>query len=777
MKRLLVLVAACGSSPPPVEVVVGDVTARIGSDPAKLELVTGGETRWSTHDGDFAQIGGVTATVDMMFGSFKFVAAATDGTQLIGQLGDVVATATGATFSLLHEGDAIGTGTLTIDGHHARLVLEATGGGRVVLGSDCTEGEHFAGLGGQSFDVDHRGQKVPLWVQEDGIGKFPDPDDIYAGLWFLTGRRHSTHTPMPMVLSSRNYAVAVDTDARAIFDMCSGDDARYEAWEPKLDLQVFLGADAKDATGQLVGWAGKQPERPPLATFAPWVDAIEGSANVRRVAQHLRDAGVPASAIWTEDWRGGEQTTTGYALHENWKVDRTLYPDLETLASDLHAQGFAFLVYHNTFLDDAGDVHAEATAAGYDIATRAGSPYEFNSVGLVGSSGLLDLTNAAGVAWAKGVMGAATMQGADGWMADFGEWQPADAKLASGEDALAVHNRYPVDWAKLTRELLPHGMFFMRSAWLHSQPLAHVIWPGDQQTDWSDGDGLPSVIPMGIGLGLTGFPYFGGDIGGYMSQGTTPTSEELWYRWASFGALQPVMRTHHGRSADANFQWEHDAASVAHFKRWATLHAQLAAYQWGSIGSYERDGLPLLRFLALEYPGEDWAWGSLDEYLLGDRILVAPVQVMGATSRTVQLPSGTWSPLLGGAAVSGSITAPASMTELPAFVPAGSLLVLYPSTIPTLWQTTPGPDREVWLYPGTGTRNTWNDATGIVGTAQWTWSGRTAGPVTTATFNGNPVTVTGNTVTIVGDGTLKIGDGTLTIARGSATASVLVRLY
>jgi alpha-glucosidase (family GH31 glycosyl hydrolase) len=303
-----------------------------------------------------------------------------------------------------------------------------------------------------------------------------------------------------------------------------------------------------------------------------------------------------------------------------------------------------------------------------------------------------------------------------------------------------------------------------------------VLWPGDQQTDWSDGDGLPSVIPMGIGLGLTGFPYFGGDIGGYMSEGTTPTTEELWYRWASFGALQPVMRTHHGRSATENFQWEHDDASVAHFRRWTRLHMQLAAYQWGSIGSYERDGMPLMRLIALEYPDEDWAWSQLDEYLLGDRILVAPVQTQGATSRSVQLPAGTWYPLLGGASVSGMISAPAAMTEIPAFVPSGSILVLYPDGISSVWTTKPGADREVWLFAGHGNLGTWNDETGPIGTPQWTWSGRTDGAITTATWNGAPIAIANGTVSVTGDGTLAVGDGTLVIARGIPTANVLVRM-
>jgi len=165
-----------------------------------------------------------------------------------------------------------------------------------------------------------------------------------------------------------------------------------------------------------------------------------------------------------------------------------LYPDFEQLAIDLHALGFAFLVYNNTFLDSSGDVYAEATGAGYGIHDSTGATYTFNSA-IFDPASMLDVTNPAGVAWAMSVMTEAIAMGADGWMADFGEWQPTDAVLASGEDALAVHNRYPVDWARMNQQMLgtsdpsrPAPLYFMRSAWIHSQPLIQVLWPGDQQT-------------------------------------------------------------------------------------------------------------------------------------------------------------------------------------------------------------------------------------------------------------------------------------------------------
>jgi len=453
----LVLLAACTDPPPPTVVSSGELTAKIFSDPAQIQLLRGDTIVWQTGAGGgtgkpphgFASVSSKSYAIQQNFGSYRFDENA-DSTvwQGIDKLGSVEPTATGASFDLISDDAHVGTGTLAFDtAAHVIITLAADHGDSVSLASPLDDSEHLVGLGGQSFDVDHRGQHVPLWVQEDGIGKYPDPDDDYQGVWFLTGRRHSTHTPMPMLVSSRNYALAVDTNARTVFDLGQEDanSARYEAWEHTLVLHVFLGDSSRAALGTMIAWVGK-PDPPPPAVFAPWVDAIFGSASVRQVATALRDNGISSSVIWTEDWRGGGDTATGYALKENWRVDRTLYPDFETLASDLHDDGFEFLVYHNTFVDNTADVYAEAVAGGYPIHDATNATYMFTGATFDPST-LLDLSNPASVAWGKGVMTEALTLGADGWMADFGEWLPTDAQLASGETGLAVHNRYPVDWA------------------------------------------------------------------------------------------------------------------------------------------------------------------------------------------------------------------------------------------------------------------------------------------------------------------------------------------
>jgi alpha-glucosidase len=745
------------------------------------------------------------ASSEMRFGAFKITETPSGDWIPVVSFGPLTSGKDGESFDLLGaDGKTLGTALISrpgVAGLESTLHLNVTAMdstyNRAAVTWKCNPDEHFLGLGGQSFDVDHRGRTVPLWVSEDGIGKQPGEEDNPA--WFLSGNRYSTHSPMPIFHSSRNYSALLQTPARAVFHMCS-DDAqavRLENWQGSLSLDLFAG-DLKSRIGDLTTLLGR-PELPPKFAFFPWLDAINGSANVRRVAQKLRAEKIPVSVIWTEDWRGGTRSFGDYTLDEDWNVDPVLYPDLPQLSADLHAWGYKFLTYNNTFLTQDADVFAEATQTGYAIRNADQTPYIYETAKFVPGS-MLDLTNPDAVNWAKAVYKRGIDAGADGWMADFCEWLPTDATLFSGEDPWLVHNRYPVDCQKLNKELLDsigdgvERLVFVRSAWLGSQPLVSVFWAGDQQTDFQEGDGLPSVIPMGIGTGVTGFPYFGSDIAGYMSAlADGPTSKELWFRWLSFGALSPVMRTHHGKSAFDNWNWESDVDSTAHMRRYARLHTQLFPLLWAAAQeSSAQTGLPLMQPLAVQYPDFEPGWTMTDQYLLAGTIVVAPVQVDGATSRQVRLPPGTWFPLLGGKALvaseGASLTVEAAITEIPAFVPAGTLLVLLPDDVDTAvelasgteWKNLAnvGADREVWLWPGENNGNGSKvRSDGISGIKyDWNangWNGQTPG---TVTWNDAPVVLTGLSVDVTGPGTLKVDGAILAISGGEVSAVTRTRI-
>jgi alpha-glucosidase len=806
----------CGDDPTraPVVIAQGPIEVRVVDAPASIVVLRGGQPIWSTLTGDdggrggsayFAAsrttrpvLDGVEGGVQMAFGSFRFGPDEDTPWSAVSTLRQLDVGPDRIDFAA-HDrgGNPIGRGQVLVSaddqGGDVVVVIDMSdsGANRTSLGFACATGEHFMGLGGQSWAVDHRGQTVPLWVQEDGIGKPDTRDDVYEGIWALQGRRHSTHTPMPMMLSSRGWALAVDTTSRSIFDLCDADPdaARLEVWRDRMTLHLFVGATPADSVARMTAWVGR-PAVPPTFTFAPWLDAIYGESNVRRVADTLRAADIPASVIWTEDWRGGNDKSggaAGYVLEEDWRLDRTLYPNFEQLATHLHQNGFKFLTYANTFIDSESDVFAEALQLGHAIRRDDGTPYLFTGVKFRDSS-LLDLTSPEAVAWAKAVYREAITAGSDGWMADFAEWLPTDARLASGQDALEYHNVYAVDWVRLNWELLRDAeaadgverLFFARAGHLGSQPYMHVLWAGDQQTDFSPGDGLRSVIPMGIGLGITGFPYFGHDIAGYMSQTTVPTTKELWFRWVTFGALSPVMRTHHGRSARDNWNWESDAESTSHLRRWAKLHMQLVPYQRAMADRAALTGAPLFRPFVFDWPTWDPGWSLDDQYLLGDRIAVAPVVDEAASGRSLMLPAGTWYSLLDARPVSSDGVTPLDvsvpMSEIAAFVPDCTLLVAYPPDVDTVVEATTtavdatavADDRELWVYPCSATPG-WMSVISERGSLGYA---RSAGTFSTSGVTWNDAPVTFSTVdgwataSVVGPGRLHVGDTELVRVEG-----------
>jgi alpha-glucosidase (family GH31 glycosyl hydrolase) len=675
-------------------------------------------------------------------------------------------------------------------------------------GFTCAATDHFAGFGAQSLDVDHRGFTVPTWVQEQGVGK--NATDAYGGAWFLTGTRHASQIPIPQYLSSRGYILTTETDLRSIFALCSepaADGGPPAAARVELDLpasvHLFDGPTPAEALARATATFGR-PRLPPRVAFAPWMDAIFGSDNVRAVAQKLRDKGIPSSVLWSEDWRGGEWAGDSYRLKEEWDADLTLYPDPKSLSDDLHALGFDWHVYFNPFVYTDSKAWGETAPAGLLVKKSDGTPYTFTGAKFT-DCGLIDLDNPLGRGWAVGKMRAAIAQGADGWMNDFAEWLPTDGLTAAGP-SLLQHNPYPVRWQEAAREAIDgvsdgqERLFFGRSGWFGTPALADVIWAGDQRTDFEADDGMPTVLPIGIGLGLVGVSTFGHDIAGYQSATNAPSTKELFFRWTALGAWSPVMRTHHGTAPKQEWAWDKDDETIDHFRRYAALHLSLVPYLEGLSQVATSTGLPMWRGLMVAFPGDEAAWGIKDQVMLGDGLLIAPVLSAGATSRAVYLPAGTWYPWAGGAAQKGGsmVTAPTPLGEIPVFAAAGAVVPRFPDGVLTLTHgsaAVPGPeavgdDRVVHAFLGAG--GGFSERDGLVYTLQHVaaatgalalvWEGA-AVPACDAAHTAPCVEATadGATAHVKGPGTLEVKASGTTAARltakgGSATRALTLVL-
>lgn len=607
----------------------------------------------------------------------------------------------------LEDADGVALATVRVEAfakNHVLVEVRALDAAhdRVRVGVACADDDRFVGLGAQTHDVDHRGQVVPLWVSEQGIGK--TADDELPELWQVVGRRHTTHVPMPVVTTSRGTALLVDTPAFARFDLCATepDVAAFEVFEDTLRLHVFAGDDPLDALARMTRVRGRPPMPPPWV-FAPWNDAIFGSDAVREMKDFLRANDIPSSAIWFEDWRGGADSGATYRLDEDWRADPVLYPDFADLNAELLAAGISPLVYFNTFVKEGADVEDELLAIDGLIDDAEGAPLRFDGADAAfAPTALVDLTDDDAVAFVKGELKAALAAGARGWMADFAEWMPVEgAVLASGEDPALVHNRYPVLWQQTNVAAVEEAglqddvAIFYRSGHVGSPPIASIIWAGDQRTSFDADDGLPSVIPIGLGLAASGFFLFTHDVAGYQSSTNPPVTKELFFRWTSLGAFTPIMRTHHGTHARANWNLRSDPDSTAHWKRWAEVHVRLFPYLQGLARGFVDQGRPVWIPSGLLFPDDAAQWAVKDQFFLGDALLVAPVVEEGATARAVVFPGDRFVPLFaGGDAIEGpdTVEVDAPLDDIPVFLRAGGIVPLTATPADTLRADVDGVD-------------------------------------------------------------------------------------
>ena len=511
----------------------------------------------------------------------------------------------------------------------------------IAIPLDCDEWASFHGFGEQYGATDQRGEAFLLWLTEQGIGRDPD-----LPLLPINGNLHTTYFPMAYYLDARGFAGLFHTQQPVEVDLCASDPRT--AWfelRDGIDLTVFAGPTAYDVIRQLGDEVGR-PSLPPAWAWEPWIAMQGGQDDITAELARLDMSGIPYSAVWVQDWTGIRPNLDGgFGVEYRWRTDTELYPDLPGLVAYLHANGKRFLGYANPFIDPDLD-HFEDMSSG-DMLLKNADGEDYVALAPNVLSAHPDFTAPQTEAYVQAELRAMVQDiGMDGWMADFGEWAPLDAVVADGSDPIAYHETFPLRWHSQWRtvmdELRPDGDFavFARSGATGVHAVAQIYWIGDQEADFSPYDGLPTVVPAMLNLGLSGIPFVTHDIAGFSGG---PSTKELFLRWTELGAFTPIMRTHEGSDKENNWRWESDEDTIAHVRRFARVHVALGdeIASWAEIAA--ESGRPIVRALFLEFPDDPGVLGISDSFLLGPDLLVAPVVEPGAERRQVYLPApSTW---------------------------------------------------------------------------------------------------------------------------------------
>ena len=237
-------------------------------------------------------------------------------------------------------------------------------------------------------------------------------------------------------------------------------------------------------------------------------------------------------------------------------------------------------------------------------------------------------------------------------------------------------------------------------------------WCGDNFTSW---DTLRYNIPIITGMGLSGQPNEGADIGGFA--GPAP-DEELFVRWVQNGIFQPRFSIHSASNDNTVTEpWMyHGSADL--IRQAILLRYRMAPYLYSAEYEASRTGAPIMRPLVYEFQNDPNVYDESYEFLFGRDILVANVLEPGAASRTVYLPAGCkwydWNDNFACYEGGQTIEVPVDLATIPLFIREGAVIPMADNQLMSMARDhvtdlhlilAPGGTRTYTLYDDDGVSN------------------------------------------------------------------------
>ncbi|KAH7677316.1 Alpha-glucosidase protein [Dioscorea alata] len=522
---------------------------------------------------------------------------------------------------------------------------------RVFITYSSESDERFYGFGEQFSHMEFKGKRVPILVQEQGIGRGDQPITFASNLvsYRSGGDWSTTYAPSPFYMTSKMRSLYLEGYCYSVFDLTKRDRVQIQIYEGSAEGRILNGTSPVALIESFTEIIGRPPVLPEWIVSGAVVGMQGGTEAVRRVWDQLQEHDVPISAFWLQDWVGQRETLIGSQLWWNWEVDKDRYPGWKQLVHDLRACDIQVMTYCNPCLvptdqkmNRERDLFEEAKNLGILVKDNNGDTYMIPNTTF--DVGMLDFTHPRTGDWFKKILHEMVDSGVRGWMADFGEGLPLDANTYS--DAIAAHNRYPELWAKINREFVDewksncHGnkkddsneslVFFMRAGFRGSFKWSMLFWEGDQMVSWQKNDGIKSSVIGLLSSGLSGFALNHSDIGGYCSVNMPfiryHRSEELLMRWMELNAFSTVFRTHEGNIPSSNCQFYSNSNTLAQFARFAKVFKAWKFYRLKLVKEAAEKGLPVVRHLFLHYPNDEHVHSlSYQQFLVGSEFLVVPV--------------------------------------------------------------------------------------------------------------------------------------------------------
>ena len=361
--------------------------------------------------------------------------------------------------------------------------------------------------------------------------------------------------------------------------------------------------------------------------YNTWIELIynQNQADVMKYAQSIVDNGFPTGILMVDDnWQK-------YYGNFEFRPDR--FPDPKGMVAKLHEMGFKVMLWVSPFVSPDSQEYRYLRDKGYLVMKADGSgPAILDWWN--GLSACYDLSNPEAFAYFTDILkGMQQEYGIDGFKFDAGDPERYQAKDIMPYDGRSFDTEQTELWARFGLQF-PYNEF--RACWkMGGEALVQRL--GDKSYSWR---GVASLVPSMISAGLLGHPYTcpdmigGGEYGSFLNVDQDKFDQSLIVRSCQIHSMMPMMQF-------SVAPWRIlSPENLEICKTYALLHQEIGAYILECAEQASLTGEPIVRAMDYVFPGEGFE-DCNDQYMLGDRYLVAPVMDEG-TSRPVKLPKGRW---------------------------------------------------------------------------------------------------------------------------------------
>jgi alpha-D-xyloside xylohydrolase len=504
--------------------------------------------------------------------------------------------------------------------------------------------------------------------------------------------QRNAEVSVPFMVSSRGYGFLWNSPAVGRAELAANGTRWVADSARQIDYWVTTGDAPADLLSHYADVTGHSPDMPSWASGF-WQSKLRYRTQdeLLQVAREYQERGLPLSVIVSDFFH--------WEYLGDWSFDSSEWPDPAAMVSELESMGTKLMVSVWPSLSPLSTNYQPMLDAGLLISNEQGTAVHSNwperGVGSWIGVAFYDATSAEArrYIWEQ-VEKSYYEAGVRAFWLDACEpemrpYFPAGLRYAAGPGP-EVANLYPREHARAFYEgMTARGedevLMLCRSAWAGSQRYGAAVWSGDIPSTF---ESFGVQVRAGLNMAMSGIPWWTTDIGGFSNgDPEDPGFRELLVRWFQYGVFCPLTRLHGNRlpeetmgaamTGGPNEVWSFGEEVYQVLSQYLHMRERLRPYLHVQATHTSRTGVPIMRPLLVEFPGDPAAWDVDDQFMFGPDILVAPVLAQGARDRAVYLPSGAaWTNAWTGEDVppGAKVDVAAPLHEIPLFLRDGAKL-------------------------------------------------------------------------------------------------------